>query len=119
LEATGGLEVLAAATLSQADIAVAVVNPRQVRDFARAIGKLAKTDTIDAGVLAHFAQAIRPPVRVLPNADARQLGELVTRRHQLVEMITAEKNRLSAMQGLIREDIRVHIEWLKTRLKDE
>src|SRR5437763_10398244 len=90
LEATGGLEVPAAAALAAAGLAVAVVNPRQVRDFARALGKLAKTDALDASVLAHFAEAIRPEARALPDEEARRLDEISTRRRQLIEMRTAE-----------------------------
>lgn len=99
LEATGGLELTAAVQLSQSGLPVAVVNPRQVRDFARATGQLAKTDIIDAAILAHFAEVIQPEVRLLASEETRQLSEFVTRRHQLVEMITAEKNRRAAMQG--------------------
>lgn len=118
LEATGGMEVPAAVALSTAAIPVAVVNPRQVRDFAKACGKLAKSDAIDAAVLAHFADAIRPQVRALPDAQARELGELVARRRQVVEMITAEKARLAGMTGRMRQDIKTHIEWLQQRLDD-
>lgn len=80
-------------------------------------GKLAKTDAIDAAVLAHFADAIRPQVRALPNAQARELGELVARRRQVVEMITAEKARLAAMTGSMRQDVQAHIQWLQQRLE--
>jgi transposase len=93
LEATGGLQSRAAGQLAAAGLAVAVVNPRQVRDFAKATGRLAKTDAIDAAVIAHFAEAVRPEPRPLPDADAAALMELVTRRRQLVEMIVAEKHR--------------------------
>ncbi|MDV2998146.1 MAG: IS110 family transposase ISGme8 [Chroococcidiopsis sp. SAG 2025] len=82
------------------------------------IGKLAKTDAIDAAVLAHFADAIRPEVRALPDLQARKLGELVTRRRQVVEMITAEKARLPGMTGVMQQDILAHIEWLQQRLND-
>ena len=85
------------------------VNPRQVRDFARAAGKLAKTDAIDAGVLAHFGEAMRPAVRPLPDAATLALGALVTRRRQLVEMLTAEENRRKTASTVIREDIQDHI----------
>jgi transposase len=118
LEATGGMEILAAVRLTQVGIAVAVVNPRQVRDFAKATGRLAKTDVIDAAILAHFAEAIQPEIRPLATEESRLLGELVTRRHQLVEMITAEKNRLSTMHGPMQEQINVHIKWLKQQLGD-
>src|SRR5262245_44040634 len=93
LEATGGYEATVAATLASAGLPVAVVNPRQIRDFARATGLLAKTDRLDARVIAHFAEAIRPAVRPLPDAQLQHLGELVTRRRQLVEMLGAETNR--------------------------
>jgi len=116
LEATGGLEIPAALSLNQAGLAVAIVNPRQVRDFARATGKLAKTDAIDAAVLAHFAAAIQPEVRPLASQEDRLLGELVLRRQQLVDMITAEKNRSTTMQEPMREQIEAHIEWLERQL---
>ena len=95
---------------------VAVINPRQARNFARATGQLAKTDPIDTRLLAHFAEAIHPPVRVLPNEQTRELAEWVQRRHQIVEMLTAERNRLRAMSGSARADIETHIEWLAKRL---
>src|SRR5271167_4994972 len=93
LEATGGLEMPVASALAAAGIAVAIVNPRQVRDFARATGRLAKTDRLDAEVLARFGQAVRPAARPLADEQAQALEALVTRRRQLVEMLTAEKNR--------------------------
>jgi len=97
LEATGGLEVIVAATLGQAGLPVTAVNPRQIRDFARAIGRLAKTDTLDAEVIARFAESVRPEVRPLPDEQTRTLSELVARRRQLVEMMTAERNRRSRL----------------------
>lgn len=109
LEATGKLHLSVATAIAKADIKVAIVNPRQVRDFARAAGKLAKTDAIDAQVLAHFAEVMQPQVRSLPSEQTRQLNDLVTRRHQLVEMITAEKNRLLGSSGRVREDIETTI----------
>jgi transposase len=118
MEATGGLETLLAVTLTQAGCRVAIVNPRQVRDFAKATGRLAKTDRLDAEVIAHYAEAIRPEVRSLPDETTRHLGELVTRRHQVVEMITAEKNRLSAMHGPMRQNIETHLAWLQDRLAE-
>jgi transposase len=118
MEATGGMEILAAVMLSAAGLAVAVVNPRQVRDFAKATGQLAKSDRIDALVLAHFAEAIQPQVRPMADEQTRELNGLVTRRQQLVEMLTAEHNRLSAMQGKAHRDIQAHIQWLRKRLKD-
>jgi len=93
MEATGGFETTVACALGAARLPVAVVNPRQIRDFARATGTLAKTDAIDARIIAHFAEAIRPPVRPLADEDALVLGELVARRRQVVEMMTAERNR--------------------------
>lgn len=95
-----------------------MVNPRQVRDFAKATGKLAKTDRIDAAVLAHFAAAIRPQVRPIGDEQLRHLNEQVTRRHQIVEMLTAERNRLATMHGATRHDIQSHIEWLQKRLQE-
>ena len=93
LEATGGFEVTAAATLAAAGIPLAVVNPRQIRDFARAIGQLAKTDALDAKAIARFAEAVRPEPRPVPEEQARTLGELVARRRQVIEMMTADRNR--------------------------
>ena len=98
LEATGGLETPVASALAAAGIAVAIVNPRQVRDFARATGRLAKTDRLDAEVLARFGEAVRPEARPLANEQAQALEALVTRRRQLVEMLTAEKNRRARAQ---------------------
>lgn len=93
LEATGGFETVVAAALASAGLPLAVVNPRQIRDFARATGRLAKTDALDAAVIAHFAEAVRPPVRAVASEQAQALGELVARRRQLIEMMTAERNR--------------------------
>lgn len=100
-EATGGLEAPALAALAVA-MPVAVVNPRQVRDFARATGRLAKTDRIDAAVLARFVQVVRPSRTALPSAESEALTALLGRRHQLVEMITAERNRLGAARVVAR-----------------
>ena len=93
LEATGGFETTVTAALCAVGLPLVVANPRQVRDFARATGRLAKTDAIDAAVIAHFADAVRPEPRPVPDAEARALGELLTRRRQIVEMMTAERNR--------------------------
>jgi transposase len=117
LEATAGMEANVAVAIATEEMAVAVVNPRQVRSFARAIGTLAKTDSIDAAVLSHFAEAVKPPVRALPSAEARQLTDLVSRRRQLVDMIVAEKSRLAGVCGAARADIQSHITWLEKRLK--
>jgi transposase len=117
LEATGGLELSVLAALGSSGLPVVAVNPRQVRDFAKATGKLAKTDAIDARVLAHFAESVRPAVRPLPDAATQQLGALVTRRRQLVEMLTAEENRRKTAAPAIRDDIQEHISWLRKRVK--
>jgi transposase len=117
LEATGGLEVPAVAALGSVGLPVVAVNPRQVRDFARATGRLAKTDVLDAGVLARFAAVIRPAVRPLPDAAARRLGALVARRRQVLGMRAAESNRLGATREEdLRADIREHLRWLDQRL---
>ena len=118
LEATGGFEFPLAAALSTAGLPVAVVNPRQARDFARATGQLAKNDTIDAGVLAHFGQAIRPKVRPLPDAEVRSLQALLTRRRQMLEMLTMEQNRLgSCSDASVQAHLQAHIAWLTGQLQ--
>ena len=115
-EATGGLELPFWEALSEAGISAAPINPRQIRDFARAKGKLAKTDAIDAQVIAQYGRAMQPRPQPFPETQA--LKEVVARRSQLVDMISSEKNRLqAARQTNIREDIKAHIEWLETRLK--
>lgn len=116
LEATGGLEVPVAGALATGGIALAIVNPRQVRDFARATGRLAKTDRLDAEVLARFGEAVKPPARPLANEQAEALEALVTRRRQLVEMLTAEKNRRSMAPKVLYRSIDEHIRWLEKRL---
>jgi len=118
LESTGGLEISIASELAAIGLPVAVVNPRQVRDFARATGRLAKTDKIDSLVLGHFAQVINPPPRPLKDQQTRELEALVRRRRQILEMVVSEKNRLSSSPTSIRQDILDHIEWLQKRLKD-
>lgn len=119
LEATGGLERRAVAALAGAALPVVAVNPRQVRDFAKATGQLAKTDTIDAAILALFADRIRPQQRPLRDAEAQELEALVVRRRQVVDMITAEKNRLSAAppSKRVRTDIGKTIKWLQKQLE--
>ena len=102
LEATGGLELPLVAALAADALPVVVVNPRQVRDFARASGKLAKTDALDAAVLAHFAEAMQPPVRPLRDAETQVLNSLVARRRQLIDILVAEKNRLGAATSAVR-----------------
>ena len=118
LEATGGYEADAAAALALAAIPVVIINPRQVRDFARAIGRLAKTDDLDADLLARFGEAVRPEPRALPDAAHQTLTALVTRRRQLVEMLTAERNRLGLARGAVRRDIEAHIAFLQKRVQD-
>jgi transposase len=117
LEATGGFERPVVAALVASGLAVAVVNPRQARDFARATGRLAKTDRIDAESLAHFAEAVRPAPRAIPDEEARALGEILARRRQLVGMLTAEKNRLvTATTRQVKKRIEAHVRWLEEEL---
>ena len=118
VEASGGLELPLVAALASGELPVVVVNPRQVRDFARATGKLAKTDALDAAVLAHFAEAVRPPVRPLRDAETQALNSLVARRHQVMTMLVSEKNRLgSAATVAVRPRIEAHIAWLERELR--
>ncbi len=117
LEATGGLERALVAALMAAQIPLVVVNPRQVRDFAKATGRLAKTDALDARVLALFGAAVRPTPRPLVDEAAHALADQLARRRQLVEMLVMEKTRLKqAIDAPVRKDIKAHIEWLKQRL---
>jgi transposase len=116
LEATGGYEAPLVAALAAAGLPVVVVNPRQVRRFAEATGQLAKTDTLDAAVLAHFAEAIRPEVRPLPDEATVALAALVARRRQLIDMRTAEVNRLGMAPAPVAKGIRDHIAWLNRQL---
>ena len=123
LEATGGLELPLVAALAAAALPVVVVNPRQVRDFAKATGTLAKTDTLDAGVLAHFADAVRPEVRPLQDAATQVLNSLTARRHQVMTMLVSEKNRLGTASGAVSPRavsprIEAHIAWLEQELSD-
>jgi transposase len=115
-ESTGGYELLAASCLAEAGLAVVIVNPRQVRNFAKAAGILAKTDAIDARVIARFAEAVKPDVRPLKDKATSELKELVTRRRQIVEMIVAESNRLKLASKRNKKDIEDHIRWLEKRL---
>jgi transposase len=119
LEATGGYEEAVAAALWAGGLPVAIVNPRQVRDFAKALGKLAKTDKIDAAVIAHFAEAVKPAAQAVPDEQAQELEALVNRRRQLLEMLTAEQNRARMTTSkAARRDIEQHVDWLKKRIKD-
>ncbi len=116
LEATGGYESVLVAELAAAQLPVAITNPRRVRSFARSTGKLAKTDKLDARMLAHFAAAIRPEVRPLASEQEEQLKALLTRRRQIVEMLTVEKNRQHTVRGFMRSDLDEHIAWLTEKL---
>ena len=118
LEATGGLEVPLVGALAAASLPVVVINPRQVRDFAKATGRLAKTDSLDAAVLAHFAEAVRPPLRPLRDAETQVLNSLVACRQQVMTMLIAEGNRLSSAVMAVRPSIEAHIAWLKQELDD-
>jgi transposase len=116
LEPTGGLEYPLVERLCAADLPVAPINPRQVRDFARSMGRLAKTDKLDALVLARFGEALKPPIRALPDAVTREIKALLLRRRQLQEMLIAENNRLLSARIKLRPQIKEHIEWLKRAL---
>jgi len=119
MEATGGYQKRALATLVQAGIAAVAVNPRQVRDFAKALGKLEKTDCIDAQVLMLFAERVRPEPRAIPDAVTAEFQELLGRRRQIIEMLVAEKNRLhQAHSSKVQKNIKAHMEWLKKQLRD-
>jgi len=118
LEATGGYEAALVAALATAGLPVVVANPRQVRDFAKATGQLAKTDALDAQVLALFAERVRPVPRPLPDAAIQALDALLTRRRQLVEMLTAERNRLLIARSAVRRDLHQHIRFLERRLRE-
>ncbi len=117
-EATGGYETAVVTALAVAQVPIAVVNPRQVRAFAKAIGRLAKTDAIDAAVLALFAERVRPDVRPLPDDAQQELVALVTRRRQLVDMLTAERNRLDTARRSVRASVQQHVRWLERRLHE-
>jgi len=117
LEATGGLELRVVSALAAAQLPVVVVNPRQVRAFAQATGTLAKTDRLDAHVLAHFGAAVHPPPRALPDVATQQLSAILTRRQQLVDMLTMEKNRLPQQPtAALRKRVQAHIAWLTQEL---
>lgn len=118
VEATGGYETAVVVALAAANLPVIVVNPRQVRDFAKATGELAKTDRLDALILARYGATVRPEPRPLPDEQSRELTALLTRRRQLVDMLVAEKNRLHGAPKRVRKDIKAHIAWLQKRLRD-
>ena len=115
-ESTGGYELLATSSLAEAGLPVVIVNPRQVRNFAKATGILAKTDAIDARVIAHFAEAVKPNVRPLKDRETSELTALVISRRQIIEMIVAEGNRLNLASKRNKKDIKDHIRWLEKRL---
>lgn len=119
LEASGGYQTRLVAALLEAGLPVVVVNPRQVREYARATGRLAKTDRIDARILCAFTLAVQPPLRELKDEQAELLSSLIGRRRQLIEMRTAEKNRLAlGARGKVRKNLKAHIEWLDRHLRD-
>lgn len=121
LEATGGYELVAVAALAAAALPVVVVNPRQVRDFARATGQLAKTDRLDAGILARFAEKVRPALRLIATAEAQELDAMLTRRRQIIEMLGAERNRLGQVFGKgkrpVKKSLKTHIAFLERELR--
>jgi len=117
VEATGGLEALVVTALSSAKLPVVAVNPRQVRDFAKATGTLAKTDKIDAHVIAHFGEAVKPEIRPVKDEKLQELSEIITRRRQIVDMLKSEKNRLKRSSSKVAKDIKAHIVWLEKRLE--
>ena len=118
LEATGGLELTLVAALTAASLPVAVVNPRQVRDFAKSTGQLAKNDRLDAQALAHFGEAVHPPMRALRDADTQVFGAMLARRRQVVAILVAENNRLGRVLQEVRPRIEAHIAWLEQELSE-
>jgi transposase len=118
VEATGGYELVMVAELCAAGLPVAVVNPTRVRRFADSLGQLAKTDRIDARVIAHFASVVRPPVRTLQSEEEEYLAGLVERRRQIIVILTAEKNRLYTTPLRLRSDVQEHVDWLESKLKE-
>lgn len=118
LEATGGYEAAVVASLAAAQLPVIVLNPRQVRHFAQATGRLAKTDRIDAGVLVQFAQAVKPEVRALKDEQTAALEAVLTRRRQLVGMLAAERQRLQLAAPIVRRQLKEHVAWLVKRIQD-
>ncbi len=118
VEATGGLEIAVVTALCLAQLPVAVVNPKRVRDFARSLGQLAKTDRIDATVLAHFAAAVQPRIYGMADEQAQHLAAALARRRQLMDMLVAEKNRVHRAHKDIRQRLKAHIAWLEQELED-
>jgi transposase len=118
LEATGGYETTVAAELQSKGFPVAVVNPRHIRDFARSTGTLAKTDMLDAKIIARFAATVKPTPRVLPTEETRKLGMIIMRRRQIVNMLTAERNRFQKADPAVKERIKLHINWLEQELDE-
>lgn len=116
LEATGGFERSISRALTSAELPFTVVNPRHVRNFAKATGQLAKTDRMDALILARYAEAVRPAVRPLPDEATQELKALTTRRRQIIEMIVAEKNRFSSAPNAVKKRINIHLRWLEAEL---
>jgi transposase len=118
LEATGGWQYSLVAALALAQLPFAVVNPRQVRDFAKATGQLAKTDALDAGIIAHFAEAVRPTPRPLPDETTQQLDALLQRRRQLLEMLVAERHRVALAHPTVRDSLAQHIDYLQRLINE-
>lgn len=116
LEATGGFERLISRALTSAELPFTIVNPRHVRNFARATGQLAKTDRMDALILARYGEAVRPAIRPLPDEATQELKALTTRRRQIIEMIVAEKNRLHSASKAVKKRIAAHLRWLEAEL---
>ena len=118
LEASGGMEIPMVSALAAAALPVVVVNPRQVRDFAKATGRLAKTGALDAQVLAHFGEGVRPASRPIRDSESQELNELTTRRNQLMTMLVTEKNRLGQASRTVRPGMQAHVRWLEKELDD-
>jgi transposase len=118
LEATGGWQCSLVAALAVAKLPVAVMNPRQIRDFAKATGQLAKTDALDAGVIAHFAEAVRPTPRPFPDEMTQQIDALLQRRRQLLEMLVAERHRVALAHSTVRESLARHMEYLQHLIQE-
>jgi transposase len=116
-QASGGYELNLALRLHQLDLRLSIVNPRAVRDLAKGLGKLAKTDALDAQMIARYGEIAQPPPTVLASATEQELKAWITRRQQLVEMLTAEKNRRKQLQGIGRDEVSAHIDWLQERIK--